>query len=264
MSGPRPAVRLYAHRGAAVERPENTLASFARALELGAHALELDVHLTADGQVVVSHDPDGRRMAGAAARIDESRWDEVRRWDAGWGFLAGGERPFAGQGLAVPRLEEVLEAFPGAVVNVDLKPRSQALVRAFLARVHGRGDEERVIAASFHRGNLAALREAGWRGLTGLAQAEVLEWLALPAPLWRRLPGRGRAAQLPTRVLGLRLAAPWLVRRARACGLRVDFWTVNDPEEARALLALGADGLMTDDPGRIAPVVRAWEGQAAR
>ena len=113
---------LYAHRGAAAELPENTLPSFARALELGADALELDVHATKDGVVVVSHDPDGARLCGVAAAIHEVSFAEVSRWDAGHGFVdARGGRPHAGRGIGMPRLLDVLRAFPGVPLNVDLK-----------------------------------------------------------------------------------------------------------------------------------------------
>jgi glycerophosphoryl diester phosphodiesterase len=250
-------LRVYAHRGASAERPENTMPSFRRALELGADALELDVHLTRDGHIVVSHDPDGGRMAGVRGAIAGSTLAEVRRWDAGAGFRArDGSRPFAGKGVAMPTLEEVLAELPGVIVNVDLKPASPSLVQGFVRLVRGRGDEARVIAASFHHANLVALRRLGYAGETALGRREVLELLALPAALWRRLPGRGTAAQLPTRLGPLPVACRGLIARCKAAGLRVDFWTVNDPAEARALAALGADGVMTDDPAAICPIVR--------
>src|SRR4051794_600497 len=115
-------VRLYAHRGAAAEQPENTLPSFALALELGADALEMDVHATSDGVLVVSHDSDGARMAGCNLPFRAVPWSLVREWDAGKGFVApDGSRPFAGRGIHVPTLEEVVLAFPGVPLNVDLK-----------------------------------------------------------------------------------------------------------------------------------------------
>jgi glycerophosphoryl diester phosphodiesterase len=253
-------MRIYAHRGASAERPENTLPAFRRALDLGADAFELDVHLTRDGHVVVSHDPGGARMAGVPRAIAASTLAEVRSWDLGRGFRApDGGRPFAGTGVRMPLLEEVLAELPGVPVNVDLKAESAALVDAFVALVRARRDEDRVIAASFHHRNLVRLRRRGWAGETALARREVLELLALPAALWARLPYRGSAAQLPARLGPLR--AP-LARRCKAAGLRVDFWTVNDPAEARALAALGADGIMTDDPARVVPALRVSEPAA--
>src|SRR5687768_7474650 len=113
--------RLYAHRGAAAEEPENTLPSFRRALEHGADALEMDLHMTADGHVVVSHDPDGFRMAGVHAEIRRSMLTDVRRWDVGWGFVRDGARPFAGRRYHMPTLEEVLVELPGVPLNIDVK-----------------------------------------------------------------------------------------------------------------------------------------------
>jgi glycerophosphoryl diester phosphodiesterase len=249
---------LYAHRGAACERPENTMVSFERGVFLGAQALETDVHLSADGHVVISHDPDGARMCGVHRAISASTLAEMRRWDAGWGFVdKAGARPFAGRGITIPTLAELLDAFPALPVNVDLKAQSPALVDAFVALIRRRGDEARVTAASFHRQNLKRVRAAGYGGATALAPSEVLELFALPPRLWRRLPLRGTAAQLPTRARGVRLTRPAVLRRCHAAGVRVDFWTVNDPEAARALVALGVDGVMTDDPGALAPVFRA-------
>src|SRR5262245_3655931 len=104
---------VYAHRGASLERPENTLASFQRALELGADALETDVHLTADGAVVAIHDADGARIAGVPRAIAASSLAEVRAWDAGYVFVdARGERPFVGQGHRIAMLDEILGELP--------------------------------------------------------------------------------------------------------------------------------------------------------
>ena len=147
--------------------------------------------------------------------------------------------------------------FPGIPINVDLKAESPPLVDAFLKVVRGRREEERVIAASFHRSNLKLLRRQFYAGLTALAQSEVLELLLLPAFLWKRLPATGKAAQLPTRAGPLKLASRPVVARCRSAGVRLDFWTVNDPDEARALVALDVDGIMTDDPAKVVPAVRA-------
>jgi glycerophosphoryl diester phosphodiesterase len=244
---------LYAHRGAAAEAPENTIESFARALGHGADALEMDVHLTRDGVVVVSHDPDAARMCGVGRRFADATWDEVRRWDAGWGFVApDGSRPFAGRGLTVPRLEEIVEAFPKTPLNIDLKAHTPSLPPVAVALLRRAHAEDRVCLASFSSPTLARVRLLGWRGPTSLGSTEVASMLAVPRIL-QRGPLRPRAtrAQLPTQ-LGVR----WVLERCRELGLAVDYWTVNDPALAEKLVALGADGIMTDDPARIAPLLR--------
>ncbi|HEX7839342.1 MAG TPA: glycerophosphodiester phosphodiesterase family protein, partial [Kofleriaceae bacterium] len=114
--------RLYAHRGASAERPENTLSAFERAVEIGVDALEMDVHVTRDNHLIVAHDLTALRTAGAQRAWADLDLADVRRLDAGWGFVtADGTRPFAGKAIVVPTFAEVLDAFPGMRINVDLK-----------------------------------------------------------------------------------------------------------------------------------------------
>jgi glycerophosphoryl diester phosphodiesterase len=212
------------------------MAAFRRAVELGVDALELDIHATRDGVLVVSHDPDGRRTAGVAARLADITYDEARRWDVG-----GGER--------LPRFEDVVSEFPRVALNVDLK-RDVADAAVALLRRHGA--EERVCLASFQTSTMRRVRALGYRGATALSRSEAMNALAWPA-LLRRGPFRCRAkrAQLP-----VSLGRPWVLARMKALGLAVDFWTVDDPELARHLVSLGADGIMTNDPRRIIPALR--------
>ena len=223
-------MRIYAHRGASRELPENTMRAFRRALELGADALETDVHVTHDGVIVVSHDPDGARIFGEPARIADSSWAEVRAW-------------------GIPSLEEVVTTFSGVPINVDLKIDAAAQAVALLRKL---GAEDQVTLASFQSSTLRKVRALGYRGPTGLGRSEVARLLSLPAAAQRGpLAPPGRAAQLP-----LSLAKPWIIRRCHALGLRVDYWTVNEPALATSLVALGADGIMTDDPATIVPALR--------
>jgi glycerophosphoryl diester phosphodiesterase len=232
-------LRLYAHRGASAHLPENTLGAFSRALEDGADALELDVHRTADEVFVVAHDPDGRRIAGLDRRIREATADEVRRWPL------GGADP-------IPTLAEVLEAFPGVPMSVDLKPHDRTAVAPLVELVAAHGGEDHVTLASFHDGLVRQMRRIGWRGRTALTRGEVAAVRLLPPAVARGLV-RGDAAQLPRRVGALRLDGRRFIATCRRLGLRVDYWVVNREEEARTLLERGATGVMTDDPRAVAP-----------
>ena len=253
---------LYAHRGAASERPENTLPSFERALELGADALETDLHLTSDGHVVASHDPTLARMSGAPVEIRRATLADVRARDVGWGFVdARGARPFAGRGLRVPTLDELLDAFPSVRWNVDVKQHDRATVAAVLAVLRRNRAEERVLVASFDAGTLRAVRRAGYAGRTGMGLLDVLGLLAAPVGLLRRFPPAGSVAQVPPRASVLRADTPGFIARCRALAIPVEYWTINDPAEAERLLTLGADGIMTDDPAAIAPVFRRRRAQ---
>ena len=250
-------VRLYAHRGAAAERPENTLPAFRRALELGADALETDAHMTRDGQVVVAHDLDGRRMAGVDRAIRDCTLAEVQRWVAGWGFVdASGQRPFAGQGIRVPTLEELLGALPGTLLNLDVKQTAPDMVPtllALLARLHA---EDRVQLASFSSTTLRRIRRLGYQGVTSLGMWEVARLVFSPLALLRLFPLGGSRAQVPLSQAGIPIARESFIARCRSLCIHADFWTVNDPAEAVRLAAIGADGIMTDDPALVAPVLR--------
>ncbi len=249
--------RLYAHRGAAAEMPENTVPSFARALEHGASALEMDLHMTSDGHVVVSHDPDGARLCGVAHEIKKTTLADLRTWDAGWGYIdAAGQRSFQGRGLRIPLLEEVLDAFPGIPLNVDVKQEQPSMVPTLLALLERRGAADRVLVASFRTATLHEVRRRGYPGATGLAQSEVIRLRFVPTMLLSGLPLKGARAQVPVSAGGVRLDGASFIAKCHKLGIAVDYWTINDVAEASRLLRLGADGIMTDDPRAIAPVFR--------
>jgi glycerophosphoryl diester phosphodiesterase len=247
--------RLYAHRGASAERPENTLPAFERAVEAGIDALEMDVHVTRDNQLIVAHDDTAARTCGAQLAWGDLDLAEVHRLDAGWGFIApDGTRPFAGKAVRVPTFEQVLDAFPAMRINVDLKgDRATALM---LDLIRGRRAEDRVTLASFQLATLVEIRRRGYGGETALSQAEVAALLALPAMLWRQLPFTGTAAQVPVHAGRIRFDRATFIAKCHSIGLRVDFWTIDDPGEAARLLALGADGIMTNHPHAVQPIVR--------
>jgi glycerophosphoryl diester phosphodiesterase len=243
---------LYAHRGASAERPENTRLAFERAVEVGADALEMDVHLTRDGVLIVAHDDTALRTAGVPAAWREVDLVDARRFDVGWGFVAkDGTRPYAGVGVAVSTFDEILTAFPSLPINVDLKGDS---VGPMLELIRRHRAEERVTLASFQLATLLDARKRGYGGDTALAQREVVALLALPQAAWRQLPFTGRAAQLPVRAGPIRLDRPAFIAKCHDLGLRVDYWTIDDPAEARRLLDLGADGIMTNDPAALRPL----------
>jgi glycerophosphoryl diester phosphodiesterase len=247
--------RLYAHRGASAERPENTLSAFERAVEVGVDALEMDVHVTRDGQLIVAHDGTAERTCGGRLAWTDLDLADVRRLDAGWGFVAAdGTRPFAGRAIRVPTFEEVLDAFPAMRINVDLK--GGPAIGLLLDAVRRRRAEDRVTPASFHVSTLVELRRRGWGGETALSQAEVAALVGLPAMLWRQLPFTGTAAQVPVNVSRLRFDRATFIAKCHSLGLRVDFWTVDDRDQAARLLALGADGIMTNHPRAVRPIVQ--------
>lgn len=253
MTPARPIV--YAHRGASLEYPENTMPAFARAVELGVDALETDVHLTRDGVIVVHHDRDGRRMANDPARVAELTYDQLRRWDVGWGLRRDGARVHARQGFEIPRLDALLEAFPAMRLNVDMKATDPSLPQRLHRLLRDLCAVDRVQVASFHRAQLSRLRRDGFAGVTSLSQSEAMALLSMPLALLPALLGAGRRAQLPVQLGPLSLATPYVLQRCRQLGFPVDYFTVNDRERAHELARLGVDGVMTDNPRLIVPAI---------
>lgn len=226
--------------------------AFERAVELGVDVLEMDVHVTRDGELIVSHDPDGRRMAATPLAWADLDLVDAQRLDVGWGFLApDGTRPYAGQGIRVPRFADVLDAFPAVRINVDIK--GTRAVTAMLALVAEKRATERVTIASFQTATAVEVRRKGYAGETVLSQVEVASLLALPAVMWRALPYTGGAAQVPVAQGAIRFDRPAFLAKCHSLGLRVDYWVIDDLAEAQRLLELGADGIMTNDPAAIRP-----------
>ncbi|HVJ94577.1 MAG TPA: glycerophosphodiester phosphodiesterase family protein [Labilithrix sp.] len=240
---------IYAHRGASVELPENTLEAFALAFELGAGAIETDAHMTRDGRIVLSHDARGERVAGVDRAIADATLAEVRTWNVGARFVPRRPGRFRlDQHFRMPTLEEALDAFPGVLFNVDAKQLYPDMIPALLRCIRSVRAEDRVRIASFSTRNLVRARALGYRGETGLGAKELVRIVVFPMAALRWLRVGGHAAQVPRRAYGMSFASQSAIDRFHALGLRVDFWTINDPAEAESLFAMGADGVMTDDP----------------
>ncbi len=251
---------LIAHRGGSALAPENTLPAFEAAARLGADAFELDVRLTRDGALVIFHDEDTLRITGAPGRVRDRSLAELRRLDAGWSFTPDGGRshPWRGRGVAVPTLAELLAAHPRARLNVELKDTAPEAAEALAREVRAAGALDRVCLGSFDDGQSARLR-----GLVPEAchflpeQAGTLHVLAAhcgadPASC----PQGYDVADVPLRTeAGILVADEASVRWFHALGMKVFVWTVDEEDDMRAVLAAGADGVMTDHPERLARVL---------
>ncbi len=247
---PRP--RAMAHRGDSGAYPENTMAAFKAAHDLGARYFELDVHMTRDGRVVVVHDPDLARTAGRDALVRELSYDQLAAADAGYGFAApGGAYPFRGKGLKVPTLTEVLSAFPDVRVVVEIKQTAPSLVAAMLEVIERAGMRRRVLVASEHQQPLDELRALAPDIPTNFSSGEVASFFqALTARTESYVPPAA-ALQIPIEYENFRLVTLASVAAAHRAGVEMHVWTVNDEAEMRELLALGVDGIITDFPARL-------------
>ncbi len=234
-SSPRPLV--FAHRGGSALAPENTMDAFANSLALGADGIELDVHLSSDGVVVVIHDATVDRTTPGRGAVAHMTAAELAR-------------------LRVPSLEEVLAAFPDRRVIVELKVNSKELARAAVGIVRRAGAVERVCLGSF---GLRALRAARGMvpGLATSAAREEVRWALYQS--WVRRPSHGAryaGFQVPEFAGATRIVSRRFVELAHRAGLGVQVWTVDEIDRARRFLDWGVDALITDRPDVIVPLVR--------
>ncbi len=274
-------VLCYAHQGGAREGPSSTLWAMERAVAAGADAIELDVHATADGHVVVCHDATVDRTTDGHGAISTLPLAHVRELDnAHWwvpGSVIDHDRPVADyplrgrapgdRRLGVATLDEVLDAFPDVLLNLDIKQTAPA-VPAYeeevvrIIRAHARAD--RVIVASFNDVSTAAVRaidpaiatSAGTFGTAAFWRAVHAGEAPEPVPYV--------ALQVPVSTAGVTVCDELLVDAAHRAGLAVHVWTIDDPEEMARLIAMGVDGIMSDVPSEAARVIedagRRWTG----
>jgi glycerophosphoryl diester phosphodiesterase len=248
---------VFAHRGGASLAPENTLVAFERGLALGADGLELDVHLSRDGCVVVHHDATLDRTTNLRGAVVDFTAAELARADAGYSFLSGDLRPFRGHEIGVPSLADVLARFSDVPVIVELKVNTDAMARAAVAAVRASDAVDRVCFGSAELEALRVIRAIAPTMATSAAREEV-RWALYRS--WVRWPVT-RAAyqgyQVPERAGRTRVVSPRFVEAAHRAGLGVQVWTVDTEDAAQRLLGWGVDALITDRPDIVVPIVRA-------
>ena len=242
---------MYAHRGGAALRPENTIAAFDHGLSLGADGLEFDVHLSRDGAAVVHHDTTLDRTTNGRGPIAAHTAAELDRIDAGYHFEApggAGEYPFRGQGFGIPRLRDVLARYPGIPLIIELKSPDPALAQRVVDDIRAADAIERVALGSFYWRALNHAREDEPRIRTGSSREET-RWLLYRSRLrWPPKRTAFQELQVPETVGRTVVVSPRLVRDAHRAGLPVKVWTVNEADDMRRLLDWGVDALISDRP----------------
>ncbi|HEU4687992.1 MAG TPA: glycerophosphodiester phosphodiesterase [Vicinamibacterales bacterium] len=253
---------VYAHRGGAALRPENTLAAFDHGLALGADGLEFDVRFSRDGIVVVHHDATLERTTGGRGHVADRTADELAAIDAGYWFQAAtstdGSYPFRGEGIGVPTLGTVLTRYRDARLIIELKLNEPELAHRVIDEVKAADAVDRVALGAFGWRVLRAARKYEPAIPTG-ASGEETRWALYRS--WVGWP-LGRTAyrefQVPERSGTTTIVTPRFVAHAHRAGVPVKVWTVNDPADMRRLLQWGADALISDRPDVAVGVVDAY------
>ncbi len=253
---------VIAHRGGARLWPENTLVAFAAAVELGVDVLEMDIFQTADGVPVVLHDTTVDRTTDGTGHINSFTLEELKRLDAGYRFspVDSDAHPYRGEGLTVPTLREVFEAFPAEHMIIDVKENDTALADALveLAREFGRMD--RTLLASFHHEILLHFRSVAPEAATHGSEKELIPFLVKS---WLLLAATSapdyEAVLVPQRSGPIPVTTRRFISAAQRRNLFIAAWTINDPDDMRALLDKGVNGLITDRPDLALEIVRAGQ-----
>ncbi len=270
----------YAHQGGSFEGPSSTLAAIEHALTVGASGIELDVHATKDRHVVVCHDATIERTTNDQGSIAEMTLEELRHVDNAYWFIDGdvvtpgrpdeeyryrGRAP-ADRRFGVVTLEEVAMAFPGVLLNLDIKGTSPLVepYEELLANEIARLDlVDRVIVASFHDSAIQSFRRYAPGVPTSAATEETASFYFSLGSVPVVPPVA--AFQVPARYGTIDVVTESFVGAAHAAGVAVHVWTINDVDEMQRLVDLGVDGLISDRPSVLAGVLREqdclWDGR---
>ncbi|GIP36916.1 glycerophosphoryl diester phosphodiesterase [Paenibacillus sp. J31TS4] len=243
---------IIAHRGASKYCPENTMAAFRKALELGANAIETDVHMTEDGRLVLLHDESLKRTTGSPQLVKDVTFDELKRLDAGGWFDS------AFQGERVPALEDLFELVADTEVQINLELKNGVVLypgieEAVVAAARQYGMADRVLISSFNHYSLALCKQLAPEIRTGILYTE-----GLYRP-WDYAASVGANALHAFHIAVL----PEWVQAAAERGLVYYPYTVNEPDRMRVLLDAGVSGIITDYPDRLAEVLAEKVGNRA-
>ena len=247
-------VLVFAHRGGGGLIPENTLEAFVYSARMGVDALELDVHATADGTLVVHHDSSVDRTTNGRGRVNELTIDAIKKLDAGYIFSTDGGQtfPFRGRGVTVPTLEEIFAALPEMTFNIEPKQHTPSIVAPLCALIRERKMTNKTIVGSFKQTILDDFRRQCPEVATSASPSEVSEFLALQKTgLADSYRPPMQALQVPRNLGGLQIVTKDFVEAAHRRNLKVHVWTINETADMQRLIELGVNGIMTDYPDRL-------------
>lgn len=270
-----------AHQGGENEAPSNTMYALIRAMRLGSDMLELDIHTSADGEIVVIHDATVNRTTNGSGAVYDKTYEEIRALDAGFKLVPGegardgrpqSDYPFRGvrtgerkpppsmgpEDFTIPTLDEVIQAFPGVPLNIEIKGASDEDVGSFLRNAEALatylnelGRTDGIIVASFNDAALQRFHELAPQIDLAPATGEVASYVATRGTL---LEGR-TTFQVPPEFGGVTVADEQFIEDAHEDGYAVHVWTINEEEAMRELIGFGVEGVMTARPSRLERVL---------
>jgi glycerophosphoryl diester phosphodiesterase len=250
----RNGVEVIAHRGGWRLWPENTLYAFQHSVDMGVDILEMDIRSTKDGHLVVIHDEKVDRTTNGTGRVRDLTLAELKQLDAGyrWSPDKGETFPFRGQGIVIPTLIEVFEAFPQMRMSIEIKRGESDVVEVFGELIRQYGMQDRVLVPCSDSGTLKRFRKrfpeiATSPGLTEGLLFYVLSWLQLGAIYHPNV----EVLQFPLKFRILDGTHPRIWAAARSHNIQVQVWTVDNEADMRMLVEREVDGIITRRPDRL-------------
>lgn len=244
---------VLAHRGWRGYYPENTMLSLDWAAHLPIDGLELDIHSTKDGELVVIHDDTVDRTTNGHGRVQDYNLAELQKLDAGhwWTPDEGKTYSYRGCMLQIPTVEEVFHRFPNLWINVDIKQESPSIVKPFADLIREYKMERKMCVGSFNNKTVRAFRKEIPEVVTAGSANEVRRMFVFnKLGTWRLYYGNGQIFQIPEWEKNIHLVTERFVRSCHRRDTAVHVWTVNEEADMRRLLDLGVDGLVSDYPDR--------------
>lgn len=248
---------VMAHQGGDGLWPGDTMYAFERAAAMGVDVLEMDMHSTADGVLVLMHDDTVDRTTDGEGPINDFTLAELKTLDAGYDWptdpdMADGTFPYRGQGITVPTLEEVFIAFPDWRMNIEIKQVDPPIAEPFCQLVRQYGMEEQVLVGSFHQEAMDAFRSACPEVATSGTEDEIRPFYILNTLFLGFLyTPPAQAFQVPEYSGSLHVLTPRFIRGAQGRNVEVHPWTINEVEDMERMIDMGVNGIITDYPDRL-------------
>jgi glycerophosphoryl diester phosphodiesterase len=252
-------VLVFAHRGGGGLYPENTLEAFRYSVGMKVDVLELDIHSTSDGKLVVFHDSSVDRTTNGTGNVKETTLAELKKLDAGFQFStdSGQSFPFRGKNIAIPTLEEVFDAFPEMTFNIEPKQAEPSIIKPLCDLLREKKMVSKAIVGSFNQTVIDEFRQECPEVATSASPSEVSEFIAYQkSGLSQSYSPPMQALQVPEQIAGVPIVTKDFVDSAHKMNLKVHVWTINETIDMQRLIDLGVDGIMTDYPDKLLELIK--------
>jgi glycerophosphoryl diester phosphodiesterase len=242
---------VIAHQGGDGLWPGDTLFAFEHAVALGVDVLEMDLHITRDGVLVINHDETVDRTTNGSGNIEDMTLAELKLLDAGydWSNDDGQTFPFRDMGITIPTLDEIFQAFPDYRMTIEIKTTRQSMAQPFCETIRAYDMQEKILVASFLDERMAEFRQACPEIATSSARQETTVFVLMSKAFLGRLYSPSfYALQVPEESSGITIMTAQFVRASHERNLHVEPWTIDDPEQMKTYIDWGVDGIITDRP----------------